>query len=96
VIVVANIHLFLFLMALVCLIVVVFSQFQLNIFTDVGLPFRYLLNTYHAWITDLSPETDQQVMVLLDRCFLPQDKPRQALEEFCKRVYLYCITQLLI
>jgi hypothetical protein len=89
VVVVANIHLFLFLMALVCVFFGCKLLFVINLhFTDVGLPFRYLLNTYHTWITDLSPETDQEVIPLIDRCFLPEDKPRQVLEEFCKRMHV--------
>lgn len=52
--------------------------------TDVGIPFRYLLETFRVSTTDNSPLFDQEVVPLENRTFMKNGKARQRLEIFCK------------
>ncbi len=50
---------------------------------DVGIPFRYLLETFKVSTTDNSPVSDQKVVALEDRTFLKAGKAQERLELFC-------------
>ncbi len=51
--------------------------------TNVGIPFRYLLETFRVSTTDNSPLFDQEVVLLENRTFMKNEKAQQNLDLFC-------------